>query len=83
MPFNFQNGIYHLDVVFIHIAQKTNHRIHSYSNGNEKQAKRYFFIKIWTNKSLTSKEMFHLSGIYQHIQILPLSLHKLLIKHHV
>ncbi|CAN6454438.1 unnamed protein product [Victoria cruziana] len=52
---NYQDGSYPIDVVSMPI-QNANHSIHSYGNGNEKQD--ILFLEIWTNGSLTTKEVF-------------------------
>nr|YP_010984568.1 RNA polymerase alpha subunit [Kirengeshoma koreana]WOK78625.1 RNA polymerase alpha subunit [Kirengeshoma koreana] len=53
---NFQDGSYPIDAVFMPV-RNTNHSIHSYGNGNEKQE--ILFLEIWTNASLTPKEALH------------------------
>nr|YP_010949586.1 RNA polymerase alpha subunit [Hydrocotyle wilfordii]WMV85268.1 RNA polymerase alpha subunit [Hydrocotyle wilfordii] len=53
---NFQDGSYPIDAVFMPV-RNTNHSIHSYGNGNEKQE--ILFLEIWTNGSLTPKEALH------------------------
>nr|YP_010273637.1 RNA polymerase alpha subunit [Dichondra micrantha]UKO32045.1 RNA polymerase alpha subunit [Dichondra micrantha]BDR61598.1 RNA polymerase alpha chain [Dichondra micrantha] len=50
---NFEDGSYPIDAVFMPV-RNTNHSIHSYGNGNEKQE--ILFLEIWTNGSLTPKE---------------------------
>nr|YP_009679634.1 RpoA [Trichopus zeylanicus subsp. travancoricus]QDP69949.1 RpoA [Trichopus zeylanicus subsp. travancoricus] len=50
---NSQDGSYPIDAVFMPV-RNTNHSIHSYGNGNEKQE--ILFLEIWTNGSLTPKE---------------------------
>nr|QWK48069.1 RNA polymerase alpha subunit [Pteroceltis tatarinowii] len=55
-PNNFQKGNYPIDAVFMPV-RNTNHSIHSYVNGNEKQE--ILFLEIWTNGSLTPKEALH------------------------
>nr|YP_009415611.1 DNA-directed RNA polymerase alpha subunit [Pyrenaria pingpienensis]YP_009417695.1 DNA-directed RNA polymerase alpha subunit [Pyrenaria microcarpa]YP_009417782.1 DNA-directed RNA polymerase alpha subunit [Pyrenaria spectabilis]ASM42517.1 DNA-directed RNA polymerase alpha subunit [Pyrenaria spectabilis var. greeniae]ASM43735.1 DNA-directed RNA polymerase alpha subunit [Pyrenaria hirta var. hirta]ASM43822.1 DNA-directed RNA polymerase alpha subunit [Pyrenaria jonquieriana subsp. multisepala]A len=55
-PNNFQDGSYPIDAVFMPV-RNTNHSIHSYGNGDEKQE--ILFLEIWTNGSLTPKEAFH------------------------
>nr|ARC98153.1 RNA polymerase alpha subunit [Poterium spinosum]ARC99546.1 RNA polymerase alpha subunit [Dendriopoterium menendezii]ARD03953.1 RNA polymerase alpha subunit [Marcetella moquiniana] len=55
-PNNLQEGSYPIDAVFMPV-RNTNHSIHSYVNGNEKQE--ILFIEIWTNGSLTPKEALH------------------------
>ncbi|GAV59408.1 Ribosomal_S11 domain-containing protein/RNA_pol_A_bac domain-containing protein/RNA_pol_L domain-containing protein/RNA_pol_A_CTD domain-containing protein, partial [Cephalotus follicularis] len=52
-PNNFQDLSYPIDTVFIPV-RNSNHSIHSYGNGNEKQE--ILFLEIWTNVSLTPKE---------------------------
>nr|QGW36568.1 RNA polymerase alpha subunit [Thrixspermum tsii] len=47
------DGSYPIDIVSMPV-RNTNHSIHSYGNGNEKQE--ILFIEIWTNGSLTPKE---------------------------
>nr|YP_010630737.1 RNA polymerase alpha subunit [Acalypha hispida]WBN97790.1 RNA polymerase alpha subunit [Acalypha hispida] len=53
---NFQEGSYPIDAVFMPV-RNTNHSVHSYGNGNEKQE--ILFLEIWTNGSLTPKEALH------------------------
>ena len=53
---NFEDGSYPIDAVFMPV-RNTNHSIHSYGNGNEKQE--ILFLEIWTNGSLTPKEALH------------------------
>nr|YP_010314770.1 RNA polymerase alpha subunit [Cissus discolor]UNA64335.1 RNA polymerase alpha subunit [Cissus discolor] len=53
---NFQDGSYPIDTVFMPV-RNTNHSIHSYGNGNERQE--ILFLEIWTNGSLTPKEALH------------------------
>nr|YP_009527177.1 RNA polymerase alpha subunit [Stemona japonica]YP_010132195.1 RNA polymerase alpha subunit [Stemona tuberosa]YP_010407782.1 RNA polymerase alpha subunit [Stemona parviflora]YP_010461068.1 RNA polymerase alpha subunit [Stemona sessilifolia]AYA54133.1 RNA polymerase alpha subunit [Stemona japonica]QQD89929.1 RNA polymerase alpha subunit [Stemona tuberosa]QTK22233.1 RNA polymerase alpha subunit [Stemona sessilifolia]URF20672.1 RNA polymerase alpha subunit [Stemona parviflora]UUF68221.1 RNA len=48
-----QDGSYPIDAVFMPV-RNTNHSIHFYGNGNEKQE--ILFLEIWTNGSLTPKE---------------------------
>lgn len=48
-PNNFQDVGYLMDMVFMPV-RNVNYSIHSYVNGNEKQA--ILFLKIWTNESL-------------------------------
>nr|WBN97153.1 RNA polymerase alpha subunit [Begonia sp. RBGE:20160139] len=55
-PNNFQDGNYSIDAVFMPV-RNSNHSIHSYVNGNEKQE--ILFLEIWTNGSLTPKEALH------------------------
>nr|YP_010321590.1 RNA polymerase alpha subunit [Tulipa thianschanica]QXM15645.1 RNA polymerase alpha subunit [Tulipa iliensis]UKO31569.1 RNA polymerase alpha subunit [Tulipa thianschanica]UKO33136.1 RNA polymerase alpha subunit [Tulipa sp. GX-2022a] len=50
---NSQDGSYPIDAVFMPV-RNTNHSIHSYGDGNEKQE--ILFLEIWTNGSLTPKE---------------------------
>nr|YP_010724040.1 RNA polymerase alpha subunit [Isophysis tasmanica]WDW31167.1 RNA polymerase alpha subunit [Isophysis tasmanica] len=50
---NSQDGSYPIDAVSMPV-RNTNHSIHSYGNGNEKQE--ILFLEIWTNGSLTPKE---------------------------
>ena len=47
---------YPIDVVFMPV-RNTNHSIHSYVNGNEKQE--MLFLEIWINGRLTPKEALH------------------------
>nr|YP_010314523.1 RNA polymerase alpha subunit [Cissus trifoliata]UNA64088.1 RNA polymerase alpha subunit [Cissus trifoliata] len=55
-PNNFQDGSYPIDAVFMPV-RNTNHSIHAYGNGNERQE--ILFLEIWTNGSLTPKEALH------------------------
>nr|YP_010314605.1 RNA polymerase alpha subunit [Cissus quadrangularis]UNA64170.1 RNA polymerase alpha subunit [Cissus quadrangularis] len=55
-PTNFQDGSYPIDAVFMPV-RNTNHSIHAYGNGNERQE--ILFLEIWTNGSLTPKEALH------------------------
>nr|YP_010148582.1 RNA polymerase alpha subunit [Zabelia tyaihyoni]QFQ36377.1 RNA polymerase alpha subunit [Zabelia tyaihyoni]QQV69399.1 RNA polymerase alpha subunit [Zabelia tyaihyoni] len=55
-PNHLQDGSYPIDAVFMPV-RNTNHSIHSYGNGNEKQE--ILFLEIWTNGSLTPKEALH------------------------
>ncbi|CAN6453932.1 unnamed protein product [Victoria cruziana] len=55
-PNNYQDGSYPIDVVSMPI-RNVNHSIHSYGNGNEKQL--ILFLEIWTNGSLTPKEVLY------------------------
>nr|ANO44783.1 RNA polymerase alpha subunit [Clintonia borealis] len=50
---NSQDGSYPIDAVSMPV-RNTNHSIHSYGDGNEKQE--ILFLEIWTNGSLTPKE---------------------------
>ncbi|CAN6454812.1 unnamed protein product [Victoria cruziana] len=62
-PNNFQDGSYPIDVVSMFV-RNTNHSIHSYGNGNEKQE--IFFLEIWTNGSLTPKQ-----ALYEASRLVP------------
>nr|YP_009319507.1 RNA polymerase alpha subunit [Pterogastra divaricata]APA18596.1 RNA polymerase alpha subunit [Pterogastra divaricata] len=56
IPKNFHEESHPIDAVFMPV-RNTNHSIHSYENGNEKEE--MLFLEIWTNGSLTPKEALH------------------------
>nr|YP_010292094.1 RNA polymerase alpha subunit [Scilla siberica]ULM63303.1 RNA polymerase alpha subunit [Scilla siberica] len=53
---NSQDGSYPIDAVSMPV-RNVNHSIHSYGNGKEKQE--ILFLEIWTNGSLTPKEVLY------------------------
>nr|QJQ34931.1 RNA polymerase alpha subunit [Barnardia japonica] len=53
---NSQDGSYPIDAVSMPV-RNANHSIHSYGNGKEKQE--ILFLEIWTNGSLTPKEVLY------------------------
>jgi DNA-directed RNA polymerase subunit alpha len=53
---NYQDGSYPIDDVSMHV-QNVNYSIFSCGNGNEKHE--ILFLEIWTNGSLTPKEVLY------------------------